>query len=781
MYISPAHTVTHTGWLLQTYPGPEQGMTVWFIDVDGSRRRLQIDLQVTFYASGPFPRLRQLWRELRRQPIPVRLDRVRRRDLFAGEIDLLAVTVDVAQQARLFYAILRRFPELTYYDVDIDPALQLVARHEIFPLGYCRLQIGKDGKIVEIEPLDDRWAVEYEHPPLRILYLQPDCDPFHAPPQHLLVQAERHYQIPLRPLSILFKRVNAVIKRYDPDLIVTAHGDSWLFPLLFHYCSEHQIPHFNPCRDSEKGPLVRDPLSYQTYGQVLYRASQTYLFGRLHIDGKNLTQIYESGLTGIIEQSRITGLPLQAGARRSPGAGFSAMQVITALREGVLVPYRKAQAERPKSAQALLRADQGGLIGQPQLGVHYGALEFDFISMYPAIITRFNISPETVSDRASIKDESIRREEADTVPQLGYRIDHTREGLIPKTLRPLVQKRIALKRLLAHIDRRDCRYATLKQQNNAQKSLQTVAFGYMGHKHFKYTQIEVHESITAYSREAMLLTKELLETAGYEVIHLYVDGIYFKRPEPTSEAEITALLAQIEAVTGLPIGNEGLYKWIIFLPSRADRQASVPNRYFGVFANGEIKIRGIEARTRDTPPFIKEAQMAVIEHMATVPFGERLEGCLPQALEILRRYVDTLRSGRANPESLVITQVLTRDIAAYKGNTRAVRAARQLERAGKTVSKGMRIRYLLTRGQPGVAAWDAQSITRKGSVTPQQIDLPLYLERLIRAGHTVFQSFGVEETVLRDWLLHNVTQLPLPYRDVARHGMRLSTLYQTGV
>ena len=273
------------------------------------------------------------------------------------------------------------------------------------------------------------------------------------------------------------------------------------------------------------------------------------------------------------------------------------------------------------------------------------------------------------------------------MPQLGYRVDRTQVGLIPKTLAPLVRKRIALKSLLAKMNRRDCRYATLKQKNNAQKSLQTVAFGYMGHKHFKYTQIEVHESITAYSREAMFLTKALLEDAGYEVIHLYVDGIYFKRPEPTSEAEIERLLAGIETATGLPIGNEGVYKWIIFLQSREDPGASVPNRYFGVFANGEIKVRGIEARTRDTPPFIKEAQMAVIEHMAAIPFGERLEGCLPAALEILRGYVDQLRSGRAELDSLVITQVLTREVADYKANTRVARAGRQLEAAGKGVEQ----------------------------------------------------------------------------------------------
>ena len=386
----------HTGWLLQTYVDEERGLVVWFIDEGGERRRFHLDLQVTFYAGGPFPRLRQLWRDLRQQSMPLSLARTQRCELFAGPIDLLAITVDVAQQARLFYWMLKRFPDLDYYDADVLPALQLTARHQLFPLSYCRLTVDTDGEIESIAGLDDPWVVEYDLPPLRLLYLQPDCDPFHAPPRSIEVRADRSYHIPIRPLDRLLKRIAAVIKRYDPDIIVTANGDSWLFPLLFSHCEAQAITHFNPCRDVERRPLVRDPLSYQTYGQILYRASQTYLFGRLHIDAKNLTQIYESGLTGIFEQSRITGLPLQEGARKSPGAGFSAMQVVTALREGVLVPFRKAQAERPKRALQLLRADQGGLIGQPRLGVHYGAIEFDFISMYPAIITRFNVSPETV-------------------------------------------------------------------------------------------------------------------------------------------------------------------------------------------------------------------------------------------------------------------------------------------------------------------------------------------------------------------------------------------------
>ena len=101
-------------------------------------------------------------------------------------------------------------------------------------------------------------------------------------------------------------------------------------------------------------------------------------------------------VSGVLEQARVTGMPVQEMARRSPGAGITAMQMITALRRGVMVPYTKQQAEYYKSARSLLRSDRGGLVFQPQIGLHTDVVEIDFVSMYPSIISLFNVSPETV-------------------------------------------------------------------------------------------------------------------------------------------------------------------------------------------------------------------------------------------------------------------------------------------------------------------------------------------------------------------------------------------------
>lgn len=44
-------------------------------------------------------------------------------------------------------------------------------------------------------------------------------------------------------------------------------------------------------------------------------------------------------------------------------------------------------------------------------------------------------------------------------------------------------------------------------------------------------------------------------------------------------------------------------------------QMNVANRYIGAFEDEESKVRGTEARRRDTPPFIAAAQMAMLKRI----------------------------------------------------------------------------------------------------------------------------------------------------------------------
>ena len=209
--------------------------------------------------------------------------------------------------------------------------------------------------------------------------------------------------------------MKADLKRFDPDLILTDYGDTWLFPQLNVWSKENGID-LNPNRDQNKEILTRRADSYFAYGQVVYRGAQAHLFGRWHIDRQNAMSFGEYGLEGAMEQARVTGLGVQEMARKSPGAGITAMQMHTALRNGIMVPFQKQQVEGTKTLAELIRADHGGLIYQPLIGVHRNVAQIDFSSMYPAIMVKHNISPETVGK------------------------ENAPEGLVPKNSAPTVGK-----------------------------------------------------------------------------------------------------------------------------------------------------------------------------------------------------------------------------------------------------------------------------------------------------------------------------------------------------
>jgi DNA polymerase II len=180
---------------------------------------------------------------------------------------------------------------------------------------------------------------------------------------------------------------------------------------------------------------------------------------------------------------------------------------------------------------------------------------------------------------------------------------------------------------------------------------------------------------------------------------------------------------------------------VVFLPSRVNSRRPVANRYFGVFQSGEIKMRGIAARRRDTPAWIARVQAELLECLAG---AETPESALPAALVILRRHLADLRGGRVALEALLVAQRISREVEEYRSLPPAARAAKQLQAAGKQVKPGQRVRFLFTRGEPGVYAWDLPQ-----PPNPAAVDIPHYRELLLRAVHEVLAPFGATEDLLR--------------------------------
>lgn len=693
------------GWLLDVF-AEEDGITLWALAEDGERLHLRMDFDITLYVAGDFSLLRQAWKYLRKKN--VRLERTLRRDLFLGERDVMAVsTSDPANIQKLFGDLQRQFPSLDYYDADIPITLRFIAQTNTHLLGRCRVML--EGEWVQtIEPLSSPWEIDPKPIPLRILTLAPECNPAVRKPKHLQVKYnQREYILSLespRPFLISLK---ADLQRIDPDLILTDYGDTWLFPLLSQWEKETGIK-LNLNRDRERQVLTRKANSFFAYGQVIYRGAQAHLFGRWHIDRKNAMSFGEYGLEGAMEQARVTGIGVQEMARKSPGAGITAMQMLTALRNNIMVPVQKQQVEGRKTLAELIRADHGGLIYQPIIGLHGNVAQIDFSSMYPAIMVKHNISPETVG------------------------LEDAPEGLIPKTLRPLLEKRMMLKNILSDLDPRDCRVEILKARASALKWLLVVCFGYLGYKNARFGKIESHEAVTAMSRELMLQAKEVAEDMGFTVLHMYVDCLFVQQEGFHRPSDFTKLMNAIEEKTGIPIALEGVFKWVAFLASKRDARVPVPNQYFGAFQDGTLKYRGIELRRRDTTLWVRKIQLKALEILARANTPREFANRVPDVMNLMEDAKRELRIGRVPLDELVIRQRLSRTIEAYKTPSPAAHAARQLQAYGRQFAPGQSLEFLFARNATGVHAWELEDALDSG-----KLDTKRYCRLLDRAMQTI--------------------------------------------
>jgi len=67
--------------------------------------------------------------------------------------------------------------------------------------------------------LDSPWDLDPFDVPLRVLSLEPDCDPAHARPSVLIVCHDGHeYRFSLQPERPLLINLRALLRRFDPDL-----------------------------------------------------------------------------------------------------------------------------------------------------------------------------------------------------------------------------------------------------------------------------------------------------------------------------------------------------------------------------------------------------------------------------------------------------------------------------------------------------------------------------------------------------------------------------------
>jgi DNA polymerase elongation subunit (family B) len=257
----------------------------------------------------------------------------------------------------------------------------------------------------------------------------------------------------------------------------------------------------------------------------------------------------------------------------------------------------------------------------------------------------------------------------------------------------------------------------------------------------------------------LLKAKEIAESQNFLLIHGYVDSLFICRPDTTREEDFQLLLEEIEQELNLPIEVEAVYSWMAFLTSKQNPNIPVANRFFGPRPDpqGEYKIRGVACRREDTPLFVAQAQLQILEILGKEKDPNQLKSLLPEVLKIMQEKMSDLSNRNIPIEELLVTLTLSHELIEYKMPSSAARAASQLQAIGKDIRMGQRIQFLYVKTKQGVRAWDLPE-----SFNLTFIDIAKYKELLFRAVHEVLQPLGVTKVVLRNWMFSGASYLLPP-------------------
>jgi DNA polymerase-2 len=689
------------------------------------------------------------------------------RDLWSGA-ELPVVGVELAAYPHLprLQAWLGRLGDrIGVYNADLDVAASYLYSRRVWPCAWYELEL-TGNRLRGLRPLEEQFALELSLPPLVTLHLSLTRDPLiplEAGNGLALSFEGRTLELEGAPPAQALREVARILRQVDPDLVVSDWGDEEILPPLLRVSRRHRVPlplDREPAPPSRRG---RGGRTYFSYGRIVYQGPSTPFYGRWHVDRKNSFFWREAGLAGLVQISRLGQLPLQQAARASPGTLITSMQLARAVADGILIPWRKGTPEDFKTAGDLLTIDKGGLTFMPPVSLHWQVAELDFASMYPTIMTTHNISPETVNCGCCAQGRSpvppsprplpptLRGPGEGQAPQVpgpfppapvpeaGYRLCGRREGLVPRTLRPLLELRARLKARAREVPPEWA--ASYRERQNALKWMLVTCFGYLGYKNARFGRIEAHEAVTAHGRDKLLTAKEMAEAAGFRVLHGLTDCLWVQKPGMT-RAELEELCREITRATGVTLALEGIYRWLAFLPSRQEPTRPVATRYFGVFEDGTLKVRGLLCRRRDTPPVIRRAQEAVLAEAARAGTPAALAAVRSRLREVAEGFRQRLQEGGLLPQELVITRVLSQAPEDFRVRTAVAQAARQLQDAGITLVPGEKVRYVHrepTGGPPELRVVAAPFLEGL-----EDYDAGFYLELLGRALREVEEGlYGV--------------------------------------
>jgi len=416
-----------------------------------------------------------------------------------------------------------------------------------------------------------------------------------------------------------------------------------------------------------------------------------------------------------IQLSNVTGVPLDQVGAMSVGFRLEWYLIRAAFDMNELVPNR---VERPEESY------KGAIVLKPLKGIHENVAVLDFSSMYPNIMIKYNVGPDTIVDDPS---ECEKYGGCYVAPEVGHRFRKRPPGFFKNVLLNLLELRRKIREQMKNLPPDSPEYRILDERQKALKVLANASYGYMGWSGARWYCRRCAEAVTAWGRQLILTVIEYARRLGLKVIYGDTDSLFVTYdPE-----KVKKLIEFVEKKLGFEIKIDKIYRRVFFTEAK--------KRYVGLLDDGRIDIVGFEAVRGDWCELAKEVQWRIAEIILKT-------GDIDKAIEYVHNVIKDLKAGRVKLEKLVIWKTLTKRPEEYEHEAPHVVAAKRMLQAGYRVSPGDKIGYVIVKG--------AGRISRRAypyfMVKPEDIDIEYYIDhQIIPAAMRILGYFGISEKRLK--------------------------------
>ncbi|MFX1365360.1 MAG: DNA-directed DNA polymerase I [Promethearchaeota archaeon] len=428
----------------------------------------------------------------------------------------------------------------------------------------------------------------------------------------------------------------------------------------------------------------------------------------------------------IILLCRITKMPIHETVRRQISTWIQNIFYFEHRRKNYLIPRRSEIAELKTGgySKAVIEGKTfaGAYVVPPVPGIHFDVVVMDFASLYPSIIKEYNLSYETVL--CPHKDD-----EDNLVKGTPYHICTKKMGIFAyvvgffRDIRVKYFKPKSSDKSLT--EKKRSYYHTIQQ---ALKVFINGSYGVFGSQNFPLFCLPVAESTTSIGQYSIKQTIKKSEDIGVKVLYGDTDSVFLLNP--TSD-QMKIISEWSKSELDLDLEEEKAYQFLAL----SERKKN----YIGIYKDTKyVDIKGLVAKKKNTPDFIKKAFSEMIEILKQITNNDEFLKAKDKIKEIVRNNLKKIGKPDAFIlEDYVINIGLQKDLKSYtKVIPQHVRAALELkEVTGKEFQKGETISFIKSKGPIGAKAIELAKL--------QDIDTKKYKDLLISALEQVLDALGI--------------------------------------